>query len=44
MMIDPDDVKPEGWDDIPTEIPDPKAVRPGMYVHNICMRNEFSCS
>jgi calreticulin len=25
---DPDDVKPEGYDDIPSEIPDPDASKP----------------
>ena len=29
-IIDPDDKKPAGWDDIPVEIPDPKAVEPGI--------------
>lgn len=28
MMPDPEDIKPEGWDDIPAEIPDPDAKQP----------------
>lgn len=27
-MLDPDDVKPEGYDDTPEEIPDPEATKP----------------
>jgi calreticulin len=27
-MVDPQDTKPEGWDDIPSEIPDPDAAIP----------------
>lgn len=27
-MVDPNDVKPEGWDDIPAEIVDPEASKP----------------
>ncbi len=32
MIIDPNDVKPEGWDDTPAEIPDPKATKPGIHL------------
>jgi calreticulin len=28
MMDDPNDVKPDGYDDMPTEIPDPEATKP----------------
>jgi calreticulin len=28
MLADPEDIKPEGWDDMPEEIPDPDASKP----------------
>ena len=28
MMADPSEKKPDGWDDVPAEIPDPEAKKP----------------
>jgi len=32
-MFDPNDIKPEGYDDIPSEIPDPEAEKPEDWDH-----------
>ena len=33
LIVDSTDVKPEGWDDTPSEIPDPSAVEPGKRIY-----------
>lgn len=36
-MDDPEDKKPEGWDDIPAQIADPEAKKPEDWVRATCI-------